>query len=320
MSLLEQLGARLRATADELPLDLVAVAAGRLQVAADLLMWVRQESANPMGVPELANATEHLEHAGHALRVGQDAVGEYLAAIGLGYDSAAPKDAVLRGALADSEAARPGSAGPPRPDAEPVSALRRWWTRRVDELADRADTGEPADRDAAAPERQRRDAATDSAELLRRVAGQVRAGDRDRLHRELRQVAAPVGLGLATLSPPVLRHLATELLGHEPAPADLDRLAGQTAGAVRALMPRLPDAVVATVLARVCRVPAPRTDAESPQGQQRSTPAHPTDPAVAGALLTGVLLQRLGRDPDTLRAAADAGPGQRRGTGSGDHA
>lgn len=83
MSLVEEFGARLRAGAEELPLGLITDAAQRLRLAGELLLWVRQSSVDPLGVPRLSGATEHLEHAGHALRVAQDALSAYLAAIGL---------------------------------------------------------------------------------------------------------------------------------------------------------------------------------------------------------------------------------------------
>ncbi len=61
----------------------------------------------------------------------------------------------------------------------------------------------------------------DSRELLHRVVRGVRAGDRDRLHRDLRGAHADVGLGLAAVAPPLLRDLASELLGHPPRGDDL---------------------------------------------------------------------------------------------------
>lgn len=275
MSLLEELAARLSATADELPLATAALAAERLRVATDLLMWVRQESTNPLAVPELTNATEHLEQAVHALRVSQDAIGEYLAAIGIGYGAPAAEP-LPRGEHPepDSRPRREGEEG------EAPSPLGRWWTERVNQLTDHPQ--EPEDR---------KDAATSSDELLRRVSAQVRSGDRERLRRELARVEAPVGLGLSALSPLLLRRLATDLLGHQPGPGDLAKLTAQTQAGVRQLLPRMPDDVVSTVLARVCRAEPPR---------RPDAPTHPTDPAVAGAVLTGLLAQRVGRDPHSL--------------------
>jgi hypothetical protein len=81
------------------------------------------------------------------------------------------------------------------------------------------------------------------------------------------------------------------------------------------MLPGLPEHVVPTLLARVCRMPPPApsgssgsaTPAASPDSSRRAPeetpPTHPTDPAVANAVLVGVLLHRLGRDPDTLRDA-----------------
>jgi hypothetical protein len=214
--------------------------------------------------------------------VGQDAVGEYLAAIGLGY--AAPADGPVSGPARDRPAPRP----PRQHDAPSPSPLRRWWTERVNQLADRADAPQERPED-------RRDAATTSDDLLRRVATRVRSGDREQLRRELGRVEAPVGLGMSALAPVLARRLATDLLGHPPGPSDLPVLTKQTRDGFRQLLPRLPDDVVSMLLARVCRTPP-----------QEPRPSHPTDPAAAGAVLTGLLLQRLGRAPDSLQKTADA--------------
>ncbi|TNH21793.1 hypothetical protein FHG89_30720, partial [Micromonospora orduensis] len=134
-------------------------------------------------------------------------------------------------------------------------------------------------------------------ELLRRVVGGVRAGDRDRLRTELRRAPADVGLGMAALAPPLLRELAGELLGHPPRAADLGRLRGELDGRVRDLLPGLPPPVLETLLTRVCRMPPPRASGEPP---------HAADSAVTAGVATGLLLARLGRD---LPANPDPRPG-----------
>ncbi|MGI5215216.1 hypothetical protein [Plantactinospora sp. CA-290183] len=284
MSIIEDLGAQVRAAADELPVGLLAQALERLQLASERLRWVRQESADPMGVPELSAATEHAETANHALRLAQDQLAAYLAAIGLGQGGA---PAQRREAPPAGPATPPATepAGPSRRGAAPGG---RWWSVRVGELFDRRDTppAEPA-----------RDI-TDAEELLRRVTSGVRSGDRARLHSELRQVEANVGLGLASVAPPVLRDLAAELLGHPPRAADLPRLRRELTGRVRELVPNLPPAVLDTLLSRVCRMPPPKDPVEQP---------HPADPAVAAGVLTGLLMHRLGHDqrPVTARAPRD---------------
>jgi hypothetical protein len=278
MSLIQDLGARLRATSDELPTGLVAVAVERLRTAAELLMWVRQTSVNPVGVPQLANATEHAEQAAYALRVAQDALARYLTTIGLAADAVRPADGDWRTALEVDET-RP----PPAADDEAPAPLRHWWTVRVAAL-----TGhdEPSGDD------EQGAGATGTADLLRRVAAGVRSADRARLRRDLGAVDAPVGLGLSAVTPPLLHRLAGDLLGHEPRADDLQRLTGETAGRVRDLLPGLPAPVVDALLARVCRVPP----AQGASGE----PAHPADSAVASGVLAGVLLARLGRDPAGL--------------------
>jgi hypothetical protein len=281
MSLLQELGAQLRATSDELPTGLVTIAMERLRTATELLNWVRQTSVDPIGVPQLGNATEHAEHAAAALRLAQDAIGAYLAVLGLTADAGAPPDGDWRAGL--DEKVEP----PPEPDATPPpeEKLGPWWQKRVEKLTGEAPPSVdqvPAGRTPAG-----------TAELLRRVAAGVRSGDRARLGRELHAVNANTGLALSAVTPPVLRRLAGDLLGHEPRPEDLARLRTAAAGRVRALLPGTPPAVLDALLARICRAPAPA-------GAQ----GHPADSAVTSSVLTGVLLARLGRDAATLDPAA----------------
>ena len=305
MSLLQELGAQLRATSDELPTGQVTAALEKLRSATDLLIWVRQASVDPIGVPLLANATEHAERAAAALRVAQDAIAAYLAQLGLAGDDGAQPDRDWRTGLAeDGEPPRrfppqdgPGPAGETRP---PPEKLGPWWQQRVAEL-----TGEPPPK----PEDVAREHPS-TVELLRRVATDVRSGDRARLGRDLHHVDAATGLGLAAVTPPVLHRLAGDLLGHEPRADDLNRLRTAVAGRVRSLLPGTSPAVLDTLLARICRTqtPAPAQRPEQQQGQQGPAqgerPGHPADSAVTASVLTGVLLARLGRDPGSLDPAA----------------
>ena len=280
MSLLQELGAQLRATSDELPTGLVSVALQRLRTATELLMWVRQESVDPMGVPQLGNATEHAERAAAALRLAQDSIAAYLAALGLSGDAGAPADDDWKAGLKPVEKQ-------PEPDAEvpPTEQLGPWWQQRVAVL-----TGEepPPAEPGRAPS-----GSADTTELLRRVAAGVRSGDRARVGRDLHAVTANTGLGLSAVTPPVLHQLAADLLGHEPRPADLERLRNASAGRVRSLLPGTPPAVLDTLLARICKSPP-----------TQGAPTHPADSAVTASVLTGVLLARLGRDAASLDPAA----------------
>ena len=83
MSLIEELAVRLRAASDELPVAAILAALERFGTAAEQLRRVRESSADPMGVPELGAAVEHAEAASHALRVAQEHLAAYLAAIGM---------------------------------------------------------------------------------------------------------------------------------------------------------------------------------------------------------------------------------------------
>jgi hypothetical protein len=295
VSLIQELGAQLRATSDELPTGQVTAALEKLRSATELLMWVRQASVDPIGVPLLGNATEHAERAAAALRVAQDAIAAYVAQLGLAAEAEGRPGGDWRAGLAEDEdrPRAPRPPGAPRPvdrrQPEPEQ-LGPWWQQRVAEL-----TGEP-------PPKPEEVAAQhpSTAELLRRVAAGVRSGDRARLGRDLHHVDAATGLSLSAVTPPVLRRLAGDLLGHEARADDLNRLRTAVAGRVRSLLPGIAPGVLESVLARVCRAPAP----DGPAG-------HPADNAVTASVLTGVLLARLGRDPESLDPAAPE-PLQRR--------
>ncbi|SCG42962.1 hypothetical protein [Micromonospora humi] len=279
MSIVEDIGAQVRAAAEELPLAQLAAALEKLGQAEERLRWVRQESADPLGVPELTAATEHAETAGYALRVAQEQLTAYLAAIGLAADGASTAPPGERRPRHDA----PRGEAPPTPGAaaapDEPPAVRRWWAVRVAELTGGRE-GAPDEPD---------ERVANSRELLRRVVVGIRSGDRDRLHAELRRAHADVGLGLAAIAPPMLRDLAGELLGHPPRADDLTRLRRELDGRVRDLLPGLPPPVLDTLLTRVCRMPPPRRDGGPEQ-------PHAADPAVTAGVLTGVLLDRLGRD------------------------
>lgn len=281
MSIVEELGAQVRAAADELPVGLVGQALDRLRAAGDRLRWVRQESVDPLGVPELSAATEHAETANHVLRVAQEQLANYLTAIGLG-GQAAPGAAPTREPVMDQPQGEIGQPAPGAATSDDPGPLRRWWALRVSELTG----GAPGQ--ATEPDRR----VTDAGELLRQVARDIRSGDRGRLHSGLRDVDANVGLGMAALAPPVLRDLATDLLGHPPRSPDLPRLRRELSDAVHDLLPGLPPTVLDTLLTRVCRMPPTPT----PPDQR----PHPADPAVTAGVLTGLLLRKLGRDDRAL--------------------
>ncbi|MGX4654777.1 hypothetical protein ACWCHM_13865 [Micromonospora sp. SCSIO 07396] len=282
MSIVEDVGAQVRAAAEDFPLAQLALALEKFGQATERLRWVRQESTNPMGVPELAAATEHAESAGHALRVAQEQLSGYLAAIGLAPDG--PPPARADGPAPRHDGPRGDTTAPPAapaPDSDEDPTVKRWWAVRVAELTGGRE---------GPPEQQPDERVADSRELLHRVVAGIRSGDRDRLHRELRAAHADVGLGLAAIAPPLLRDLAGELLGHPPRADDLPRLRRELDGRVRDLLPGLPPPVLHTLLTRVCRMPPPR------RGEDGQEQPHAADPAVTAGVLTGVLLARLGRD------------------------
>lgn len=274
MSLIQELASQLRGAVNGLPVTDLAATADRLRGTVERLAAIRHESSRGIGVVPLGQAVEHLEHALRALLVAQEDVAAYLVAIGLTSDAVVTPP--TRGRPAP---ARTGNATPVV--AEPAEAMPRWWPARVDKL-----TGyEPAPV-SSVPDGS---AAGDSTELLKRVAAHTGGGDRGELRTELRRVPASTGLGLAALAPTALHRLAAEILGHPPGPADLPALRSAAGGSVRDLLPNLDPKVGEVLLARVCRVPGPSGAA-----------AHPADSAIAGGVLTGVLLRRAGRSSSTL--------------------
>ncbi len=264
MSLLTEVGARVCAASDALPVGLAGVAAERLRTATDLLDRVRQASVDPIGVPQLGAALEHAERAVHQLLAAQDALAGYLASIGLTAGGPAPDTG------GPAPAPRPAARTEARPAAAPVAAPRRppgplssWWRTRVAEL-----TGVPDGPLPPGP-------AADPAELLDRISG----ADRDRLAAELRAVDAGVGLGLAAVCAPLLEGLVSERLGRAPQPADVPVLHAAMRDRLRLLLPGGDPGTAETLLAHACRCPA----AAPTRG------AHPADAAVTAAVLVDVL-------------------------------
>ncbi|GAA4971730.1 hypothetical protein [Actinoplanes utahensis] len=285
MSLLQDLGAQLRAISDGLPTGELAVALNKLNAATQLLLWVQEESSQEIGVARLAQGNEHAESAAAALRATQDAIDRYLAVLGLSATPGAPAGQEWRAPL-KQEQERSRS---PRQDeaAAPPERLGPWWQQRVAQLTGEAPPPAP---DGSTGEE------GDASELLRRIAAGVRAGDRARLGRELHKVNASTGLGLSAVTPQVLHRLAGDLLGHEPRPEDVPRLRTAAEGRVRALLPGTAPGVLETLLDRICRVPVQQQ--QQKRGDQ--PPGHPADNAVTASVLTGVLLARLGRDAGAL--------------------
>jgi hypothetical protein len=272
MSLLQDLASQLRGAASGLPVTDLAATADRLRGTVERLAAIRHESSRGVGVVPLGQAVEHLEHALRALLVAQEDVAAYLVAIGLTSDAVVTpptrgRPAPARGGAATSV------------EREPAEVMPAWWPVRVDKI-----TGYEAEPVAATADGS---AAGDSTELLKRV---VTHTGRDGLRTELRRVPAATGLGLAALAPTALHRLAAEILGHPPGPADLPALRSAAGGPVRDLLPNLDPKVGEVLLARVCRAPGP----------SGAPPAHPADSAIAGGVLTGVLLRRTGRGPSTL--------------------
>lgn len=176
---------------------------------------------------------------------------------------------------------------------------------------------------------------TDHRELLRQVSIGVRDNDREALRSELRDVDPPVGLALSAICPAELRELTHTWLGRHPTPDDLPRLREISERRMRDLLPGLPHAVLSALLLHLCRVPSDRVrsdgtrpgdarkkappvattsfattrvTAEKTRGPDQPPPpppAHPTDSALASAVLVGILADHLKRDPSSLGHRAE---------------
>jgi hypothetical protein len=307
VSRLFELADRLRAIGEQLPIGQVAGAAGRLRTASGLLAWVMHASSQPTGAPSLSVAGEHLDRAAGAMLAAQEALTAYLVAIGLPREGVPPENRDWQAALVPAPPAQP----PRRPGEE--AKLAHFWADRVDELTDRVGAAR-ADRDKAA---------ATSAELLHRGTARALDEDRDRLRRELAAADPAVGLGLAAITPPLLRHLAAELVGHPPRAEDLPVVRRAVAARVRTLLPKLPPEVAEEQLVRACHAVRPEDvqRAERDEGAGRDTgggpaglggggnterdPTHPVDTAVVGVVLVAGLLAATGHSAGELAAVTE---------------
>jgi hypothetical protein len=266
VSLVQDLADRLRCTRDDLPVAEVSGAAERLRTAAGLLAWVMHQSSRPQTAPSLGSATSHLDHAAAALRVAQDAIDEYRSALGLPAGEVYP-DHRLPALPAQVQRANGAD-----------TQLTDWWSKRIAELS-----GLDIDAPWHGPDT--------SAELLQLCANAALDGDRPALHRHLVSAGPAVGLGLAAIAPPLLRHLATQYTGHPPRLEDLARVRRGALPLLAGVLPRLTPDPAEEIIARVCHA--------QPQ-RQASQPAHPADVAVASALLVAALLRSTGRAANEL--------------------
>ncbi|MEU8081209.1 hypothetical protein AB0B31_37870 [Catellatospora citrea] len=297
MSLVQDLADQLRVAREELPLPQVSAAAERLRSATGLLAWVLHHSATPVSVPDLSRAVERLDHAAAALRVAQDRLDEYALALGMPVDTHTRHDEGWRAAV-------PAQAPRGEVSGSGDCRLADWWGERIAAL-----TGESFS--ASTLTGDRADAAQSSAELLRRCVQAAHDGDRRRLHRHLVAAGPAVGLGLAAIAPPLLRHLAADLVGYPPRLEDLARVRRAALPLPGELLPQLPAEAAEEIVARVCHT--------SPQRTADRAPTHPVDAATAAALLVAALLRANGRAADELNQIieaerAAAGAAQQRAT------
>jgi hypothetical protein len=266
MSLVQDLADRLRAAHDQLPVAEITAAAERMRAATALMAWVLHHSSRPDAVPSLGNAAERLDHAAAALRAAQDSLDSYSLAIGIAVDS-----------YPDNRL--PAVPGQVQRAHSVDHQLADWWSTRVCHL-----TGHPMIE-------KRGEGAESSTELLALCVDTALEADTAALHRHLVSAGPAVGLGLAAVAPPLLRHLALDLVGHAPRLEDLARVRRAALPLLAKVLPELTPDPGEEIIARVCHA--------QPQ-RKGSQPNHPTDVAVASALLVAALLKATGRSGDEL--------------------
>lgn len=263
MSLIQELADRLRSTRDTLPIAEVTGAAARLRTAQGLLAWVMHESSRPDTVPAVSLAASRLDHAAAALRVAQDAIDDYCLAVGLRLD----------GRPTEIPAPVPAQRG-----TQSDTQLGDWWSERVAFL-----TGLPVGERGPAPAQGARgDSGRSSSDLLAECVTAAFDRDTRRIHKALTAAGPAVGLGLAAVAPPLLRHLAGELVGHPPRLEDLARVRRAALPIVAEVLPSLAGDAAEEIIASVCHA--------QPQ-REASQPAHPVDIAAACALLVAGMLR-----------------------------
>ncbi|MCP2325107.1 hypothetical protein HDA40_003614 [Hamadaea flava] len=297
MSLVQDLGDQLRIVREDLPIAEVRAAAERLRMAGGLLAWVMHATGDPQRVPQLGGAADRLESAAGLMRSAHDALDAYALALGLAADSVGT--------------AQPWGAGAPLVPTQGRSAdvpLSDWWAERVrtlaarDTLDDLITSGSTEDRTVpAVPDRgtslrSADDPAATSVDLLRRCVSATLDERPAKLHRELGSAGPAVGLGLAAVAPPLLRHLAAELVGHPPRLEDLARVR-RAALVHTGLLPELPAEAGEEIVARICHA--------TPQRRTEGSPTHPVDAAAAVVLITAGLLAATGRGASELHAVVE---------------
>lgn len=258
MSNLETLGARLRDIAADLPMPDTRKAELRLAEAQAGLSDALRESVEPAGIPQLTRARDHVDNAIRRLRSASDNLAEYLTSIGLGtvsnIDESASPDKSVPVTVA------PGSAD--------------WWRQRVNTITEGDAKTEPGE--------------VTVTRLFSDLVDRARRGDRDGFRDRLLVAGVGNGSRLPGLSWPLIRNLATEVLGHAPTPKDDDRLRGLVRDPVRRLLPKLPEDVALSQLHGACSLPHVAKDAD---GRTTDEQPHPADTAAAGPAIVAALFQ-----------------------------
>jgi hypothetical protein len=296
MSLIQELADRLRSTRDALPVADVTGAAARLRTAQGLLAEVTHESSRPGTVPSVGLAAGRLDHAAAALRVAKDAIDDYCQALGMAVDRRpAEIPAEIRADVpAEIRADVPAAVtvAVPVQRSTPAGAQPHdWWSRRVAVL-----TGFTAGKRTRPTSGERGEATGSSWDLLGLCVAATLDSDVKRLHRALTAAGPAVGLGLAAVAPPLLRQLATELVGHPPRLEDLARVRRAALPILAEVLPALPGDVAEELIARVCHAQPQRRAAQ---------PAHAVDIAAASALLVAGLLRANNHSAQDLSKVVD---------------
>ena len=250
---IEAYGARLRAIAEELPLDDAKRAEASLRDAHAMLTVALKEGRRMESMLELSRACEHLDAMTRRLNAAASSIDAYLAAIGVGGAST-------------TKTSPPGTA-PAAP--LPSDGGPDWWRRRVCELTD-DDTGIDAE-----PSR------LGVTDLFSRLVDAARRDDRDGYRRLLLTAPPEIAVRLPGLALPMIRSLAADRHGQFPTTEDVAKLRSRLDGRARRLLPKLPDDVTVGQVNAACGLASRRP--------VRSGDAEAVDAAAIGPILVATM-------------------------------
>ncbi|HZE40396.1 MAG TPA: hypothetical protein VE172_16465 [Stackebrandtia sp.] len=258
MSDIETLGATVRGIAAELPVPNVELATDKLNEAHAGLTAAMRESIEPAGVPRLSQAREHVDAALRKLRSARSQLDDYLESIGVSTVKKVDESPSVN--TSEPAVVAPGSTD--------------WWRQRVNAISEGDARTEPGE--------------VTVTKLFSELVDAARRGDRDAYRDRLLVAGASGGSRLPGLSWPMIRGLASDILGHSPTTRDDDRLRGIVRADLAKVLPKIPADVALAQLHGACSLPHEHRDAE---GKRTDAKPHPVDAAAAGPVVVASLLR-----------------------------